>query len=71
MELFHPLPPPARISFQDSLVLSHWRRVADEGQPYPYARFNKSIEVPTYSKEEYEVRIVREKRERERERERE
>ena len=62
---FHSLPLP-----QDGLVLSHWRRVADEGQPYPYARFNKSVEVPTYTKEEYEVRIVR-KKERERERERE
>ena len=35
--------------------MSHWRRVADEGKPYPYARFNKSVKVPTYTKEEYEV----------------
>ena len=50
-------------SLQDGLVLSHWRRVADEGQTYPYSKFNKSVDVPTYTKEEYEVR-----RERERER---
>lgn len=41
---------------QDGLVLSHWRRVADEGQSYPYAKFNKSVEIPSYSNEEYEVR---------------
>ena len=41
---------------QDSLVLSHWRRVADEGKPYPFTRFNKSVDVPSYTKEEYEVR---------------
>ena len=45
---------------QDGLVLSHWRRVADEGQTYPYSRFNKLVDVPTYSKEEYEVRRERE-----------
>ena len=49
------LPSALYITPQDGLVLSHWRRVADEGQTYPYARFNKSVEVPTYSKEEYEV----------------
>ena len=44
---------------QDGLVLSHWRRVADEGQTYPYSRFNKSVDVPTYTKEEYEVKRER------------
>ena len=47
-------------SLQDGLVLSHWRRVADEGQTYPYSKFNKSVDVPTYTKEEYEVRRERE-----------
>lgn len=28
-------------SLQDELVLSHWRRDADEKREYPYARFNK------------------------------
>ena len=55
-------PPPINILLyhllQDDLVLSHWRRVADEGQAYPYARFNKLVEVPTYTKEEYEVSLA-------------
>ena len=36
-------------------MLSHWRREADEGKPYPYAKFNKTIEMPSYSEEEYKV----------------
>jgi DNA methyltransferase 1-associated protein 1 len=41
---------PAR---SDGLVLSHWRRVADEGKEYPFAKFNKSPDIPTYTEEEY------------------
>lgn len=41
---------PAR---EDGLVLSHWRRVADEAKPYAFAQFNKSVDAPVYSKEEY------------------
>ena len=41
---------PAR---KDGLVLNHWRRVADEGKEYPFARFNKEVEVPSYSDVEY------------------
>lgn len=26
---------------QDGAVFYHWRRAADEGQDYPFARFNK------------------------------
>ena len=43
---------PAR---EDGLVLSHWRRVADEAKPYAFAQFNKSVDAPVYSKEEYTV----------------
>ena len=27
--------------FQDGAIFHHWRRVADEGKDYPFARFNK------------------------------
>ncbi len=46
---------PVLPSFQDGLVLEHWRREADERIPYPYARFNKVMEIPTYTEEEYKV----------------
>ena len=42
-------------SLQDGLVLNHWRREADEGKPYAYAKFNKSLDIPSYSDEEYKV----------------
>ena len=40
---------------QDGLVLCHWRRAADEGKEYPFARFNKSLDIPAYSEEDYTV----------------
>lgn len=46
---------PAR---KDGLVLQHWRRQADEGKDYPFAKFNKSIEVPTYTEAEYQHHLV-------------
>ena len=36
-------------------MLSHWRRTADEGKEYPYAKFNKYLDIPTYTEEEYAV----------------
>eukprot|EP00118_Oscarella_pearsei_P019369 m.205389 g.205389 ORF g.205389 m.205389 type:complete len:478 (+) comp39658_c0_seq57:87-1520(+) len=45
-----PFKNPAR---QDPSVFYHWRRVADEGKPYPFANFNKKVDVPTYTHEEY------------------
>ena len=41
--------------WQDGLVLNHWRRVADEGKEYPFAKFNKSADIPTYTEEDYSV----------------
>ena len=29
------------LSFKDGAIFHHWRRVADEGKDYPFARFNK------------------------------
>ena len=40
---------------QDNLVLHHWRRVADEGKEYPFAKFNKTTDIPTYTEEDYTV----------------
>ena len=45
-----PFANPAR---KDALLLNHWRRVADEGKDYPFARFNKEMDVPTYSDADY------------------
>ena len=45
-----PFSNPAR---RDGLVLHHWRRSADEGKEYPFARFNKPVEVPSYNEMEY------------------
>lgn len=36
-------------------MLNHWCREADEEKPYPYAKFNKSLDIPSYSDEEYKV----------------
>merc|ERR1719370_743771 len=45
-----PFTNPAR---RDNLVLYHWRRQADEGKEYAFARFNKVCEVPTYTELEF------------------
>ncbi|VDK18179.1 unnamed protein product [Anisakis simplex] len=40
----------------DGLQLCHWQRVdkMDPDRPYPFARFNKVINIPTFTDEEYE-----------------
>jgi hypothetical protein len=45
---------PAR---KDGAVFHHWRRVADEGKDYPFARFNKAVDTPTYSDLEYQQHL--------------
>lgn len=47
-----PFTNPART---DGAMLCHWRRAADEAKEYPFARFNKTVDVPSYSDEEYEL----------------
>lgn len=49
---FMPFSNPART---DGAIFCHWRRVADEGKEYPFARFNKKVDVPSYSDEEYQM----------------
>ncbi|XP_042859863.1 DNA methyltransferase 1-associated protein 1-like [Penaeus japonicus] len=41
---------PAR---KDGAVFHHWRRACDEGKEYPFAMFNKKVELLTYSDSEY------------------
>lgn len=40
----------------DNLQLYHWQRVdtLDKGEPYPFAKFNKVIDIPTFTDEQYE-----------------
>ncbi|ESO12570.1 hypothetical protein HELRODRAFT_62417 [Helobdella robusta] len=49
-----PFTNPAR---KDGAVFYHWRRIADEGLEYPFVRFNKIIDVPTYSDLEYQQHL--------------
>lgn len=41
---------PAR---KDNCRLYHWRRVMDAGREYPFAKFNKSVVVASYTDQEY------------------
>lgn len=45
-----PFTNPAR---SDGAVFHHWRRIADEGKEYPFAKFNKQVPVPNYTDSEY------------------
>ncbi|XP_049577807.1 DNA methyltransferase 1-associated protein 1 isoform X1 [Syngnathus scovelli] len=45
---------PAR---RDGAIFHHWRRVAEEGKDYPFARFNKTVQVPVYSEQEYQLHL--------------
>uniref|UniRef100_A0A6P8HMQ4 DNA methyltransferase 1-associated protein 1 n=1 Tax=Actinia tenebrosa TaxID=6105 RepID=A0A6P8HMQ4_ACTTE len=47
-----PFTNPART---DGAMLRHWRRTTDEAKEYPFARFNKKVDVPTYTDEEYQM----------------
>ncbi|GAB1607151.1 DNA methyltransferase 1-associated protein 1-like [Argonauta hians] len=49
-----PFTNPAR---KDGAIFLHWRRVADEAKDYPFARFNKTVDVPTYSDLEYQQHL--------------
>ncbi|XP_020780350.1 DNA methyltransferase 1-associated protein 1 isoform X1 [Boleophthalmus pectinirostris] len=49
-----PFSNPAR---RDGAIFHHWRRVAEEGKDYPFARFNKTVQVPVYSEQEYQLHL--------------
>ncbi|XP_055890683.1 DNA methyltransferase 1-associated protein 1-like isoform X1 [Biomphalaria glabrata] len=42
---------------KDGAVFYHWGRVADEGKDYPFARFNKSVDIPVFSDLEYQQHL--------------
>jgi len=50
--IWMPFANPAR---SDNLTLNHWRRKADEGKEYPFAKFGKARHDVTYTDEEYEL----------------
>nr|XP_022911807.1 DNA methyltransferase 1-associated protein 1 [Onthophagus taurus] len=45
-----PFSNPAR---DDNAVFYHWRRPSDEPKEYPFAKFNKKADIPTYTDNEY------------------
>nr|SVE75157.1 EOG090X076S [Daphnia dolichocephala] len=47
-----PFTNPAR---KDGAIFHHWRRAADEGKEYPFAKFNKQVHVFTYTDQEYQL----------------
>ncbi|ESO88245.1 hypothetical protein LOTGIDRAFT_179116 [Lottia gigantea] len=49
-----PFTNPAR---KDGAIFYHYRRIADEGKDYPFSRFNKTVDVPTYSDLEYQQHL--------------
>ncbi|KAK2167712.1 hypothetical protein LSH36_25g09076 [Paralvinella palmiformis] len=49
-----PFTNPAR---KDGAIFYHWRRAADEDKDYPFARFNKTVDVPVYSDLEYQQHL--------------
>ncbi|XP_077869668.1 DNA methyltransferase 1-associated protein 1-like, partial [Saccoglossus kowalevskii] len=42
---------------KDGAIFYHWRRSADEGKDYPFGRFNKTVQVPVYSDQEYQMHL--------------
>lgn len=49
-----PFTNPAR---KDSAVFHHWRRTTDEPKEYPFAKFNKQLQIPTYTINEYNTHL--------------
>ncbi|XP_050541336.1 DNA methyltransferase 1-associated protein 1 [Daktulosphaira vitifoliae] len=52
--IWTPFVNPAR---EDKVAFYHWRRVADEGKEYPFAKFNKKIEILKYTETEYKENL--------------
>uniref|UniRef100_A0A0P4WIS0 DNA methyltransferase 1-associated protein 1 n=1 Tax=Scylla olivacea TaxID=85551 RepID=A0A0P4WIS0_SCYOL len=50
-----PFTNPAR---KDGAVFYHWRRTCDEGKEYPFAMFNKKVELLSYSDAEYSEHLL-------------
>lgn len=50
-----PFTNPART---DDATFYHWRRPSDEPKEYPFAKFNKKVELPTYTDVEYQQHLT-------------
>ncbi|CAG9764902.1 unnamed protein product [Ceutorhynchus assimilis] len=50
-----PFKNPART---DDAVFHHWRRPSDEPREYPFAQFNKKVEIFTYTDDEYQQHLT-------------
>ncbi|XP_018567565.1 DNA methyltransferase 1-associated protein 1 isoform X1 [Anoplophora glabripennis] len=42
----------------DNATFHHWRRPSDEPKEYPFAKFNKKVDLPTYTDVEYQQHLV-------------
>lgn len=49
-----PFKNPART---DGAIFHHWRRIADDQKEYPFAKFNKKLNIVTYTTNEYNTHL--------------
>lgn len=49
-----PFSNPART---DGAVFHHWKRISDDAREYPFAKFNKQLQIPIYSVNEYNAHL--------------
>nr|CAB3238349.1 DNA methyltransferase 1-associated protein 1-like [Phallusia mammillata] len=52
-----PFTNPAR---SDGAIFHHWRREEDQAKDYQFAKFDKTVQVPVYSEQEYHQHLSRE-----------
>uniref|UniRef100_A0AAG5DJP5 DNA methyltransferase 1-associated protein 1 n=1 Tax=Anopheles atroparvus TaxID=41427 RepID=A0AAG5DJP5_ANOAO len=41
----------------DGAVFHHWKRASDEQKEYPFAKFNKQLDIPSYTLNEYNAHL--------------
>ncbi|XP_055380044.1 DNA methyltransferase 1-associated protein 1 [Condylostylus longicornis] len=49
-----PFTNPART---DGAVFHHWKRISDDTREYPFAKFNKQLQIPSYTVNEYNTHL--------------
>lgn len=49
-----PFTNPART---DGAAFHHWKRVSDDNKEYPFAKFNKQLQIPTYTINDYTTHL--------------
>lgn len=49
-----PFSNPAR---SDGAVFHHWKRATDDAKEYPFAKFNKQLQIPTYTATDYNTHL--------------